>query len=144
MKFIKFTTYVSNIFVLILFVLAMATLLPRLAGLQPYNIETQSMAPEYASGTLIYVKKTDFDKLKPGDVITYVNPEGSAVTHRITEIDSEDRSLRTKGDANEFEDIMSVTEENIVGKVVFKIPHLGVVTEFLTNAVRSIFSERSI
>ena len=144
MKFIKFTTYVSNIFVLILFVLAMATLIPRLAGLQPYNIETQSMAPEYASGTLIYVKKTDFDKLKPGDVITYVNPEGSAVTHRITEIDSEDRSLRTKGDANEFEDIMSVTEENIVGKVVFKIPHLGVVTEFLTNAVRSIFSERSI
>ena len=144
MKFIKFTTYVSNIFVLILFVLAMVTLLPRLAGLQPYNIETQSMAPEYASGTLIYVKKTDFDKLKPGDVITYVNPEGSAVTHRITEIDSEDRSLRTKGDANEFEDIMSVTEENIVGKVVFKIPHLGVVTEFLTNAVRSIFSERSI
>ena len=144
MKFIKFTTYVSNIFVLILFVLAMAMLFPRLAGLQPYNIETQSMAPEYASGTLIYVKKTDFDKLKPGDVITYVNPEGSAVTHRITEIDSEDRSLRTKGDANEFEDIMSVTEENIVGKVVFKIPHLGVVTEFLTNAVRSIFSERSI
>ena len=144
MKFIKFTTYVSNIFVLILFVLAMATLIPRLAGLQPYNIETQSMAPEYASGTLIYVKKTDFDKLKPGDVITYVNPEGSAVTHRITKIDSEDRSLRTKGDANEFEDIMSVTEENIVGKVVFKIPHLGVVTEFLTNAVRSIFSERSI
>lgn len=144
MKFIKFTTYVSNIFVLILFVLAMATLIPRLAGLQPYNIETQSMAPEYASGTLIYVKKTDFDKLKPGDVITYVNPEGSAVTHRITEIDSEDRSLRTKGDANEFEDIMSITEENIVGKVVFKIPHLGVVTEFLTNAVRSIFSERSI
>ena len=144
MKFIKFTTYVSNIFVLILFVLAMATLLPRLAGLQPYNIETQSMAPEYAAGTLIYVKKTDFDKLKPGDVITYVNPEGSAVTHRITEIDNEDRSLRTKGDANEFEDIMSVAEENIVGKVVFKVPRLGVVTEFLTNAVRSIFSERSI
>ena len=144
MKFIKFTTYVSNIFVLILFVLAMAMLFPRLAGLQPYNIETQSMAPEYAAGTLIYVKKTDFDKLKPGDVITYVNPEGSAVTHRITEIDNEDRSLRTKGDANEFEDIMSVAEENIVGKVVFKVPRLGVVTEFLTNAVRSIFSERSI
>lgn len=144
MKFIKFTTYVSNIFVLILFVLAMATLLPRLAGLQPYNIETQSMAPEYAAGTLIYVKRTDFEKLKPGDVITYVNPDGNAVTHRITEIDSEDRSLRTKGDANEFEDIMSVNEENIVGKVVFKIPHLGVVTEFLTNAIRSIFSERSI
>ena len=144
MKFIKFTTHASNIFVLILFVLAMAMLFPRLAGLQPYNIETQSMAPEYAAGTLIYVKKTDFDKLKPGDVITYVNPEGSAVTHRITEIDNEDRSLRTKGDANEFEDIMSVAEENIVGKVVFKVPHLGVVTEFLTNAVRSIFSERSI
>lgn len=144
MKFIKFTTHASNIFVLILFVLAMAMLFPRLAGLQPYNIETQSMAPEYAAGTLIYVKKTDFDKLKPGDVITYVNPEGSAVTHRITEIDNEDRSLRTKGDANKFEDIMSVAEENIVGKVVFKVPHLGVVTEFLTNAVRSIFSERSI
>ena len=144
MRFIKFTTYASNIFVLILFILAMATLFPRLAGLQPYNIETQSMAPDYPSGTLIYVKETDFEKLEPGDVITYVNPDGNAVTHRITEIDIEDRSLRTKGDANEFEDIMSVTEENIVGKVVFKVPYVGHVSEFLTNAIRSIFSERSI
>ena len=108
----------------------------RIVGFKPYNIETQSMEPTYPANTLIYVKGISFDDLIKGDVITYVNQSNSTVTHRIMSIDSDKRSVRTKGDANEFEDIMDVNEENIVGKVYFGIPLSGAVTRTAETLLR--------
>lgn len=115
----------------------------RIAGFKPYNIETQSMEPDYPVNTLIYVKEVSFDDLSEGDVITYVNQSGTAVTHRIVAIDTNDRSARTKGDANEFEDIMDVNEENIVGKVYFGIPLIGKLSGAVTRTAETLLRERS-
>ena len=103
----------------------------RVTGFKPYNIETQSMEPDYPVNTLIYVKEVSFDDLSEGDVITYVNQSGTAVTHR------------TKGDANEFEDIMDVNEENIVGKVYFGIPLIGKPSGAVTRTAKTLLRERS-
>lgn len=115
----------------------------RVTGFKPYNIETQSMEPDYPVNTLIYVKEVSFDDLSEGDVITYVNQSGTAVTHRIVAIDTNDRSVRTKGDANEFEDIMDVNEENIVGKVYFGIPLIGKPSGAVTRTAKTLLRERS-
>lgn len=115
----------------------------RVTGFKPYNIETQSMEPDYPVNTLIYVKEVSFDDLSEGDVITYVNQSGTAVTHRIVAIDTNDRSVRTKGDANEFEDIMDVNEENIVGKVYFGIPLIGKLSGAVTRTAETLLRERS-
>lgn len=115
----------------------------RVTGFKPYNIETQSMEPDYPVNTLIYVKEVSFDDLSEGDVITYVNQSGTAVTHRIVAIDTNDRNVRTKGDANEFEDIMDVNEENIVGKVYFGIPLIGKLSGAVTRTAETLLRERS-
>lgn len=115
----------------------------RIAGFKPYNIETQSMEPTYPANTLIYVKEISFDDLIKGDIITYVNQSNSTVTHRIMSIDSDKRSVRTKGDANEFEDIMDVNEENIVGKVYFGIPLIGKLSGAVTRTAKTLLRERS-
>lgn len=115
----------------------------RLLGFSPFNIETKSMEPNYPVYTLVYVKNINFNEIKKGDVITYINQSGSFVTHRITSIDYTERSVRTKGDANEFEDIMPTYEENIVGKVYFKIPYLGKISSFITEKFENLFPERS-
>lgn len=115
----------------------------RIAGFKPYNIETQSMEPTYPANTLIYVKGISFDDLIKGDIITYVNQSNSTVTHRIMSIDSDKRSVRTKGDANEFEDIMDVNEENIVGKVYFGIPLIGKLSGAVTITAETLLRERS-
>lgn len=115
----------------------------RITGFKPYNIETQSMGPTYPVNTLVYIKEISFDDLSEGDVITYVNQSGTAVTHRIMAIDTNDRSVRTKGDANEFEDIMDVNEENIVGKVYFGIPLIGKLSGAVTRTAETLLRERS-
>ena len=115
----------------------------RIVGFKPYNIETQSMEPTYPANTLIYVKEISFDDLIKGDIITYVNQSNSTVTHRIMSIDSDKRSVRTKGDANEFEDIMDVNEENIVGKVYFGIPLIGKLSGVVTRTAETLLRERS-
>ncbi len=113
---------------LILFVLAVFVVVIRLLGYTPYNIETVSMQPQYPPSTLVFVHKTDFENLKVDDVITYINSNNSFVTHRIVSINTNEKSVKTKGDSNDFEDIMPVYEENIIGKVCFKVPLLGVVS----------------
>lgn len=115
----------------------------RITGFKPYNIETQSMEPTYPVNTLVYIKEISFDDLSEGNVITYVNQSGTAVTHRIMAIDTNDRSVRTKGDANEFEDIMDVNEENIVGKVYFGIPLIGKLSGAVTRTAETLLRERS-
>ena len=127
----------------ILLIFALLFVGTRVAGFKPYSVETESMTPEYPVDTLIYVREVQFDKLSEGDVITYVNQSGSTVTHRIVSIDKNDKSVRTKGDANEFEDIQSVFEENIVGKVYFGIPYVGKISNVITGIARIFLKERS-
>lgn len=122
-----------------IFLILVATILsvPRLTGFTIYNIETTSMEPNYPPGTLIYVKKTDFNQIKNGDIITYVNERGSTVTHRVVSVNQSEKSVKTKGDANQFEDVIPVYEENIVGKVCYKIPYLGYVSDAITKIFKN-------
>lgn len=140
MKFLK--RYALKILV----AFAILTIVLRLIGFTPYNIETSSMEPDYPPNTLIYVYKIDFEDLKEGDVITYIKSNDSKVTHRITSINSSEKYVKTKGDANEFEDINVVYEENIVGKVIFKIPYIGKLSGLITqmtDKVQNFINERS-
>lgn len=131
--------------VLFLVLLVAALLLAglKVAGFKPYVIETQSMEPDYPVNTLVYVHSIDFNMLSVGDVITYTNQSNSAVTHRIVSINKDENLLHTKGDANEFEDIMPVYSENIIGKVYFKIPYIGKLSSEITQRLVELYSERS-
>lgn len=86
---------------------------PQLFSYCIYYIETDSMVGEYddsfPSGTVIVsklVSEEDCYSLKVGDVITFfpTDPDTptyvSTKTHRIVEIDYENKTLVTKGDAN--------------------------------------------
>lgn len=105
----------------------------RLFGLNPYVVLSGSMEPEYHTGSLIYVRKTDYRNLKPGDVITFMMGDSKTiVTHRIVkvvEIPSEDdptaKKFQTKGDRNDSADNGAVHYRNIIGEPVFSIPWLG-------------------
>ena len=99
------------------------------------------MEPNFPPGTLLYVKKTEFNNIKIDDVITYVNEGGSTITHRVMSVDSDNQCVRTKGDANQYEDIMPVYQENIIGKVHFKIPYIGKISEAITEFYNSLISK---
>ena len=64
-----------------------------LAGYTPMVVKTESMAPTFYSGDLIFIKKCDTSKLTEGDIIcfhTIINNEYALNTHRI------EKSMKTK------------------------------------------------
>lgn len=121
--------------------LAVAVLIPRLAGATPYTILTGSMRPTMPPGTLVVVKPTTFAEIAAGDVVTFQLASGkpAVVTHRVvsvvTNLDGK-RSLRTQGDANPVPDADLVRPVQVRGTVWYSVPHLGRLSVLLTGSER--------
>lgn len=119
-----------------------------LFGYRYYSILSNSMAPTYNKGDLIFVKITPCDEIEIGDVISYVAGTDSTVTitHRVAEIllnyfSDGTPGFVTKGDNNKSKDMTPVNSANIVGVVVGKVPVVGdVAFKIKTNAFAVICS----
>lgn len=99
---------------------------PDFMGYKPFIVLSGSMEPVFASGDLVLVKEVQADSLNEGDIIAF--REGNAViTHRIVSITAEDGDRRyvTKGDNNNVEDSIAVTDHMIEGIYLLKIDGLG-------------------
>ena len=96
-----------------------------LFGIHPYAVTSGSMEPAIPTGSMVFSKETSFDKLKEGDVITFMICDEQTVTHRIRSIDTDKEKFTTKCDANDVEDSKQVSYENVIGKVVLHVPYLG-------------------
>ena len=121
----------STAIVVLFVVIAVALMGLRIFGLTPYAVLTGSMTGVYNEGDLIYVKKVTLDELKVGDDITFMlNEDKLLATHRIIAIDSERGYVQTKGQHNDNPDA-PVHYKNIVGRVVFSLPLLGYVSDWV-------------
>lgn len=105
-----------------------------------YTIISPSMVPNINVYDVVFnVKVDDPNDLEVGDIITFVSSDsymkGMIITHRIVEkyVTNEGVQFKTKGDANVEADSSLVLEENVIGKVLFKIPQLGRVQFFLSS-----------
>ncbi|MBR0379688.1 MAG: signal peptidase I [Mogibacterium sp.] len=105
----------------------------RLIGFTPYGVTSGSMEPKYKVGSVVYVRHVEPETLKEGDVITFHISEDELATHRIIRVERTADGLQfwTKGDANSISDGSPVAAGNVVGKVYFTIPFLGVFAGFL-------------
>ena len=108
---------------------------PTIGGYAPLIVLTGSMEPEIMSGDLIIVKQIEQGDVQVGDVIAFFDPDGngtSIVTHRVVEIvDEEGLAFRTRGDANNTDDRLSVPAEDLVGVYHTRIPGMGSVAMFM-------------
>lgn len=92
---------------------------PSVAGTLPLIVLTDSMYPVIQSGDLIICHTAEAEEIEVGDVIAFFDPAGngsSIVTHRVLEVTEEDGKIawRTKGDNNNTEDRLLVTEDKLV------------------------------
>ncbi|MGN0462579.1 MAG: signal peptidase I, partial [Ruminococcus sp.] len=104
-------------------------------GYSVYRVSSPSMEPELSVGDVILTEKVDAKSLQIGDIITYNGMEGSyagkVITHRVEDIEEVDGQFlfTTKGDANPEIDPI-VYEGQILGKMAFKVPIIGVLYSF--------------
>ena len=77
------------------------------------------MLPELKPWDMVYSIKTN--DIQVGDIIIFENSKGDKTIHRVIKI--EDERYLTKGDNNLWYDWHeNVTQKNIKGKMVFRIP----------------------
>lgn len=108
-----------------------------------YTIISGSMEPNVKVYDVVCSKDIDdLSKIKVGDIITFISTWdlsfGKTVTHRVVSISkttSGDYQFTTKGDANDSVDGAVVTQDNFVGKVIFRIPQLGRIQFLLAKRV---------
>ena len=100
--------------------------LPRLLGYEAFAIVSGSMEPAIPTGSIVYAKAVDPKELAAGDIaVFYAGDAGTPVTHRVVENRTADGELITKGDANADVDLTPISYYNVVGKVAFQLPALG-------------------
>ena len=105
-----------------------------------YTIVSGSMEPAINVYDVILVWSVDkAEDIKKGDVITFISTssisEGLLVTHRVHDIKNVDGKIEyvTKGDYNAVADSSTAKFDNVVGKVLFKLPQLGRIQFFVAS-----------
>jgi len=101
-----------------------------------YVVLTASMTPAIAPGDVVVVDSVPARDVTVGDVIVFEQRAGDPipVTHRVIAVDrpaDAPPEFRTKGDANEDADLTPVTPNRLVGRVMFTIPLIGHVIQFV-------------
>lgn len=128
--------------VVVAFVLAAAAVafVPAVTGARPLTVLTGSMEPTLPVGSVVVVRPTPPEAVRPGDVITYTDRDAETgatrtVTHRVVEVraDAAGPVFVTKGDANDAVDIRDTVAADVIGVQWYAVPHVGYVREFATS-----------
>ena len=103
-----------------------------------YVVASGSMIPELQVYDVLIVQgNIPFEDIKVGDIIVFDRPTGHdrVIVHRVAAIlDDYPKTIRTKGDNNVASipgTDFPVTEKDYIGKVEYKIPQIGYVTQVL-------------
>ncbi len=95
-------------------------------GYSLFRVETGSMEPTISTGALLVCKEREIADVELDDIICYRSKSkqmlGQVITHRVIKISTSDDGnllLETRGDANTVSDGFYVTEDNLIGAVVW-------------------------
>jgi signal peptidase len=107
--------------------LLLAIALPLAFGARPLTVLSGSMEPTLATGDVVVVKRIGPGEARPGDVLTYRNPEGSLVTHRVRSVRRRGTryELVTKGDANNAAERWTMESRGELSRALYRVPLAG-------------------
>ena len=135
-KRIKTILNTTGILIMLAVILTAVPLtVPKLFGYHIYEVLSGSMEPAYPVGSVVYIKEEAPGNIRVGDAITFYLPEEADVvmTHRVADINSARQEFITKGDANLEHDKEPVTFDKLIGKPVFCIPKIAVMSDFINT-----------
>lgn len=117
---------IGGILILLFGGILILTGLPRAFGVEPMIVKSGSMEPAIATGSLTYInRRFPVERIQVGDIIAYQTGNGVEIMHRVVAIDRQAYSMRTKGDANDSNDLGVVSFDDYTGKEFLSIPYAG-------------------
>ena len=112
-----------------------------------YAVSSGSMEPVLKVNDVLIVRDGgSWQDLTIGDIIVFNRPEGGdrVIVHRIVDIDIDadgERIVRTRGDANPASipgTDYPIRQDDYIGKVIYVIPGIGVITKVISPPVNYI------
>ena len=74
----------DGVIILLIAAVVIIRIVPLFFGYNPVVCESNSMAPTFYKGSLVYIDKNyDVDSIKKGDIIAFELSNGEKVTHRV-------------------------------------------------------------
>jgi signal peptidase len=126
------------VLIIILLISVLIILSSRIGSAHFLVVLSGSMSPTINMGDLVIVSPTNPENIKVNDIIAFRNEDKRVpTTHRVIEIT--ERGFKTKGDANEDPDSRIVKPNEVIGKVVFKIPYTGYLVHYARSKYGFIF-----
>jgi signal peptidase I len=116
----------------------LAGLLPSLLGDESFVVSNRDMQPALQVGDLAVVGPVNAAAVEVGDIVTYRTPQDPdiAVTRRIVsrEVDSIGRlNLGTRGDSDPSTEQVTVAQNAVLGRLVYRVPRLGLLAGFASD-----------
>lgn len=123
-----------NVVAILVALIGLFVLVMLCCGAKGFAVQSDSMAPRMKRGDAVFVRRVDFEDLAVGDIVSARFPDGSGVfTHRITQIDADERQIYTRGDHTLSDDPAATKESDIIGKLWFVLPYAGFVSIAMDN-----------
>ena len=95
---------------------------------------SDSMNPVYYRGDAIIYYKERVEKINEGDILVFKSGN-SIITHRVVSKvnDNGHYTFRTKGDNNNTEDKIKITEKDVLGTVKYIVKYIGYPTVWFNS-----------
>ncbi len=130
----KILNVLYNTVAIIIVLVFVFTLGLKITDTKTFAVATPSMEDELHEGDMVFVREAG--EYAEGDIITANLSSGGTFTHRIDYIDYEKKLVYTKGDSNPQPDPLPTEFDDIIGKVIFSVPALGLISlNFNSTAV---------
>lgn len=110
-------------------------------GYKALSVISGSMEPTIHTGDVIVIRPVESSEdVAKGDILTYHSKEQKQmlITHRVVgilQVNGAKKAFVTKGDANETEDLSTISFEQVVGRYQFRLPYLGYVASFVRKPI---------
>lgn len=109
-----------------------------------YIIISESMIPSINVYDAVVTMRAAEEQIEVNDIITFLSKDiqtaGTPITHRVIGIvydENEENVIgyRTKGDNNNTADFALIAPNEVIGKVMFRVPMIGYLQTFMTKPI---------
>jgi signal peptidase len=145
-KTLKIIKYIILISVLIYSLLILSIFILPLMKFYPLSVNDNDMSPSYNVGSLVLLNEVDVNKIYPDDVIAFTTSDKkySYDISRIVNKNIEKRLFEIRGDNTNIDSAKEISYVSILGKVVYDVPYLGYLNNFITETKGKIISSTII
>lgn len=142
---LKVIKYIILAIILIYSLMILSIFVLPMLELNPLSVNSDNMEPNYSVGSLVLLRETDVTELYTDDVIAYSssNKKYGYDISRIIGKDIEKRFFEIRDD-NNSETKSEVSYVRVLGKVVYEIPYMGYVNNFIGETRGKIISSTVI